>query len=171
MWEMKTELPLPVLDTSCCNILLLFQSFFRHNDDFPMTSHPSQIGLRSYLSLSLNPVLQSEPKILRLVLREISECVLCIIIKSLSTWKHLANTDEQVRSWHFLLHLIPSSWPRQLPSRGIMTAWFTGPRTTSVEDLDNFPMNKWATIIIQSLISRNCVFLLWNLPRNYVVCT
>ena len=33
MRKMKSELPLPVLDTSCCNISVLFQTFFGHNDD------------------------------------------------------------------------------------------------------------------------------------------
>ena len=33
MWEMKSALPLPVLYTSCCNISVLFQTFFGHNDD------------------------------------------------------------------------------------------------------------------------------------------
>ena len=31
---MKSELPLPVLNTSCCNISVLFQTFFGHNDDY-----------------------------------------------------------------------------------------------------------------------------------------
>mgnify|MGYP006888687974 CR=1 FL=1 len=33
MWKMKSGLPLPVLDTSCCNISVLFQTFFWRNDD------------------------------------------------------------------------------------------------------------------------------------------
>ena len=34
MWEMKSVLPLPVLNMSCCNISALFQTFFGHNDDW-----------------------------------------------------------------------------------------------------------------------------------------
>ena len=34
IWGLKSELPLPVFDTSCCNILVIFQTFFGHNDDW-----------------------------------------------------------------------------------------------------------------------------------------
>ena len=36
VWEIKSGLPPLVLDTSCCNISLLFQSFFEHNDDLSL---------------------------------------------------------------------------------------------------------------------------------------
>ena len=34
MWKVKSELPLTVLITSCCNISVLFKTFFGHNYDW-----------------------------------------------------------------------------------------------------------------------------------------
>ena len=65
------------------------------------------------------------------------------------TWKHLASIDEQVRYMHFLLHLVPSSWPWQLPPSGITTEWSTGPRRPCIEDA-TLRQNTRVTIIFST---------------------
>ena len=69
--KMKPGFPLPVLVTSCCNMSVLFQTFFGHNDDWCnglfiilVQKRESKESMMIISSIMLSPLLDHQTEVL-----------------------------------------------------------------------------------------------------------